>query len=107
VCGNNKCEPPYETCANCPGDCGACMPKTCLETITCALGCIDLMSQPPKFSVTCVANCVSEGCPNSQFFVDQALNCFVGALPMCGGDFNCLQGACGSQIAACIGANCH
>jgi hypothetical protein len=41
-----------------------------------------------------------------QFFVDQVLNCAVMNLPMCGGDFQCIQNACDAQIAACIGATC-
>jgi hypothetical protein len=82
------------------------MPKSCLDVVTCAFGCIDLNQNPPQFSVTCVANCVSQGCADVQFFVDQVLNCAVMHLPDCGGDFGCIQQACDSEIAACIGASC-
>ena len=74
--------------------------------MTCAFECVDLTMDPPGFSVTCVANCVALGCADVQFFVDQVLNCAVGALPICGGDFGCVQEECDAQFAACIGANC-
>jgi hypothetical protein len=64
------------------------------------------------FNVTCVANCVSAGCANSQFFVNQVLNCAVGAIPQCigmggGGIVGCLMKQCSSQLAACIGSSCQ
>jgi hypothetical protein len=46
------------------------------------------------------------GVVDVQFFVDQVLNCAVANLPQCGGDPGCLQKACDSEIAACIGATC-
>src|SRR6185295_4934335 len=94
VCGNMKCEPPYETCTNCAMDCGACTTmNTCIETVTCAFGCFSGMG----FSATCVTNCVSQGCANAQFFVDQVLNCAVKNIPQCiggGGIVNCLMKEC-------------
>ena len=70
VCGNGKCESTeFETCTNCPADCGDCELLTCLKIVTCAIGCIKLNQNPPEFSVTCVANCVSKGCADVQFFV--------------------------------------
>ena len=111
VCGNNKCEPPYETCTNCAGDCGSCTVKGCIEVVGCAFTCIDLDGFPPQFSTTCVANCVSQGCANVQFFVDQVLTCAVQALIsecLGGGDtLQCIQEACSPEIAACIGATCN
>jgi hypothetical protein len=83
------------------------MPKSCLEVITCAFACIDLMQMPPKFSLTCVSNCVAQGCADVQFFVDQVLDCAILALPACGGDPTCIQKACDTEIAACIGAKCN
>jgi hypothetical protein len=61
--------------------------------------------------VTCVANCVAQGCSDVQFFVDQVLNCVVAHVPDCiggggGGGLNCFQQQCQSEFAACIGANC-
>jgi len=78
----------------------------CLEIVSCAFGCINLGKNPPEFSVTCVANCVALGCSDVQFFVDQVLSCAVGVLPICGGDFGCIQQQCDSEMAACIGATC-
>ena len=113
VCGNMKCEAPYETCSNCAGDCGACNTTGCLQTVTCAFGCINMNggNGVPQFSATCLANCIADGCPNVQFFVDQVLNCAVGAFPMCKGQgqgqiFSCVQNLCGTAFAACFGATC-
>jgi hypothetical protein len=105
VCPNDVCED-FETCSICPVDCGQCEPKGCLEIITCAFGCVDLNQSPPDFSLTCVANCVAQGCADVQFFVDQVLDCAVGAIGTCGGDFGCIQSECDSAFAACIGATC-
>jgi hypothetical protein len=74
--------------------------------------CIDLQATPPSFSLTCVSNCVAEGCPNVQFFVDQVINCAISALPQCiggggGGVFGCIMNQCSSQFSACIGATCN
>lgn len=106
VCGNAKCEGPYETCINCSQDCGTCDTIGCFAMLTCALKCIDLSTQPPGVSVTCVADCVSEGCPSAQFFFDQAFNCFLQNITSCGLDINCLETQCDSQVAACIGSKC-
>jgi len=58
--------------------------------------------------VTCVSNCVAQGCADVQFFVDQVLNCAIFALPSCGGDIQgCLFEQCSSEIAACLGATCN
>ncbi len=106
VCGNNKCEK-YETCANCPDDCGQCTTNSCFQAFTCSIKCIDTKTKPPNVSLSCLANCVALGCPNTQFFLDQAVNCAIGAaFGQCGGDFNCISKACGTEIAACLGSTC-
>jgi hypothetical protein len=74
--------------------------------VGCAFQCIDLEQDPPEFSISCVANCVSLGCADVQFFVDQVLDCAFQALPFCGGDFGCIQEECDAEFAACIGATC-
>ncbi len=106
-CGNNKCEP-FETCSNCPKDCGACTTKSCFQAFTCSIGCIKLNSNPPQVSISCVANCLAQGCADTQFFFDQAFNCavFKGIAQCKGPDINCLQKVCGPEIAACLGATC-
>jgi hypothetical protein len=114
VCGNGKCEATqYETCTNCPADCGKCELLGCFQIVTCALGCIELNQDPPKFSITCVANCVAKGCADVQFFVDQTLNCAVlniNDLADCisgpGSAISCVQQYCGSEVAACLNATC-
>jgi hypothetical protein len=110
VCGNGKCEPPYETCSNCPQDCGACQVKGCLQVVTCALGCVQLGGMgPPMFSASCVANCVAQGCAKVQFFVDQVLNCAIQNIGQCrgkGGVFNCIMQVCGPELSACLGSTC-
>ncbi|HEY8042096.1 MAG TPA: hypothetical protein VIF15_19970 [Polyangiaceae bacterium] len=107
VCGNGKCEPPYETCTNCHEDCGDCQTIGCLEMLTCAFKCIDTSTNPPNVSVTCVADCVSRGCPSAQFFFDQAFNCFLQNLNKCQPvSITCLEKQCDAQVAACIGGKC-
>jgi hypothetical protein len=109
VCGNGTCEKPYETCVNCPQDCGMCPVKSCFQAFTCAIGCIDLMATPPSVSVSCVANCVAEGCPATQYFFDQAFNCILDtALFGDAGckDITCFEKSCQNEINACLGATC-
>jgi hypothetical protein len=122
VCGNGKCEPPYETCTNCSTDCGACPPseKDCIEVVTCiaggllggggGTGCISIT--PFMFDLACTANCVSEGCANAQFYANQVVDCLISSLPMClgmgmGGIGNCVMQQCGTDLAACLGGTCN
>jgi len=107
VCGNNVCEGPFETCTNCNADCGECDPLNCLEVVTCSIGCIDLMSEPPSFQIGCLGQCIAQGCADVQFFVQAFLDCAIAALPTCGGDFGCIQSECGNEFAACLGAFCE
>lgn len=116
VCGNNKCEAPYETCVNCPGDCGQCPVKSCLQELTCAVNCIGGLGGGgfrdggiPNINLTCVADCAAEGCASAQYFVNQALNCFIQALVtgQCTSiSLNCLMNACPGEIAACLADHC-
>jgi hypothetical protein len=106
VCGNKKCEGPYETCSNCHDDCGDCELLGCLPMLTCAFKCIDPGTNPPHVGVTCVADCVSRGCPAAKFLFDQAFNCFLQHLNECGARLECLEKKCDPEVAACIGANC-
>ena len=104
-----KCEEDeFETCSNCPADCGTCETIGCFEIVTCVLGgCIDLGGGfPPDISLTCFANCVAKGCADVQFFVDQFVNCALGAIPECGGDFQCFQEVCQEEFTACLAADC-
>ena len=111
MCGNDKCEAvQFETCTNCPSDCGDCELLNCLQIVTCALGCIDLGGNPPQFSFTCVANCLSKGCADVQFFVDQVLNCAIqnieDIIDCEGSPLSCIEDACGAELSACLGASC-
>ena len=109
MCGNKVCEGPYETCANCNQDCGSCEVIGCLEVVNCALGCLDLGSLPPKFSLSCIANCTAQGCADVQYFVDEFINCAIANIGNClgdGGGIGCIQKACDAELAACIGAKC-
>jgi hypothetical protein len=113
VCGNNKCEPPYETCTNCPGDCGSCTtPTTCIEAVMCAFNCVDTSATPPSFSFACISNCSAQACANAQFAVDQVLTCAEQALfTDCltgggGGVLACVQKKCSAEINVCIGTQC-
>lgn len=115
VCGNGKCESSqFETCSNCHQDCGECELLSCFMIVTCALGCVELDEDPPNFSVSCVANCVSKGCADVQFFVDQTLSCAfqnVEKIADCADGpssvMSCAQKFCGAELAACLGATCE
>jgi hypothetical protein len=57
--------------------------------------------------LTCIVDCLARGCASAQFFANQAVNCFIDNIGTCGGfSLNCLEKACDSQIAACIGSKC-
>jgi hypothetical protein len=116
VCGNDRCEN-FETCSNCPDDCGPCEINNCQEVIDCTLECIDFDSLPPSFSLTCSANCTAQSCSDVQFFVDQWFNCAIGALFQCaisgdcfGGEpedcLNCINAECEEEQSACLEAEC-
>ena len=104
-CGNGVCEASeFETCTNCPGDCGNCPGVTCIEVATCIFGCFDFDgSIPPEFSFSCITTCSAQACADVQFFVDQVIDCAVNQLFTCG-DFSCVMDNCRSEIAACLGA---
>ena len=105
-CGNGKCEQ-YETCTNCNADCGQCVVKSCFASFGCALKCIKFDQDPPDFSLSCVANCLAEGCADTQYFFDQAFRCAVlEGVEKCRGDVGCIMKVCDSEIAACIGSQC-
>ena len=109
TCGNGKCEGPYETCTNCPGDCGTCpIIGSCIDEVTCDLGCIDRSTDPPTFSVTCIGDCVARGCAKVGYAVDQVLDCALANFDKCPGglSISCLTKVCDKQIATCIGAIC-
>jgi len=110
VCGNGVCQMPFETCTNCPADCGSCTTvKNCFEAFTCAIACIDLMGNPPSFSLSCVSNCIAEACANGQFFANQAVDCIIDAAVFGDAgchDIMCLESACNTQITACIASSC-
>jgi hypothetical protein len=117
VCGNGKCETPYETCTNCPADCGACTVKTCFESLTCVIGCFGGLGggggggdggfMLPANLLTCTANCIAPACPSADVFLNDAVNCFVGAIGTCGGiNINCLMSTCSSAITACLDSHC-
>jgi hypothetical protein len=126
VCGNGKCETPYETCVNCAQDCGACAVHTCFEDLTCAIGCFGGLGGGgggssgggsssssgggglPNINLTCIVDCLAEGCASAQYFAQEAVNCFIANIGTCGGlNLNCLMTACSSQVAACLGDKCQ
>jgi hypothetical protein len=99
-----RCEPPYESCTNCPGDCGACPGVTCIEVATCIFGCIDFDGTiPPDFSFSCIGDCTAQACADVRFFVDQVIDCAITQIFECG-DLSCVMRECRDQLAACIGA---
>ena len=111
VCGNQKCEGPFETCANCHQDCGDCPVHGCFPMLTCSFGCIDPAppgadAGPPNVRVSCIADCVAEGCASARFFFDQAFNCFLQHFDQCGSDRDCLMKACNAEVTACVGEIC-
>jgi hypothetical protein len=117
-CGDGKCTAPYETCINCPVDCGMCPVHTCFQDLTCAIGCFGGLGGGgggfgggdggiPNINLTCIVDCLAEGCASAQYFAQQAVNCFIENLGTCGGfSLNCLMSACSGPVAACIGDHC-
>jgi hypothetical protein len=107
VCGNGVCND-GETCTNCPQDCGACVLKDCQQALLCAFGCFSGGIQ--NLSVTCISDCDAEGCPSSQIFVNNAIDCAVQSFfnGTCsagggmGGALTCIEQACASEVAACF-----
>ena len=107
VCGNGVCND-GETCVNCPTDCGACALKDCQQALLCAFGCFSGGIQ--NLNLTCISDCDAQGCPSSQIFLNDAVNCAIQSFfnGTCsagggmGGALTCIEGACSSQIAACF-----
>ena len=102
----------FETCTNCPADCGTCPVHTCTEGVTCVIGCFTAGGLP---DILCLANCVSQTCPDGQFFLNQVITCaetafFSGTCSIGGGGgggaLTCITTECSSQIAACFGSSC-
>jgi len=107
VCGNGVCND-GETCVNCPQDCGACALKDCQQALLCAFGCFQGGVQ--NINLTCITDCDAEGCPSSQVFLNDAVNCAIQSFfnGTCsiggggGGGLGCIEQACAAQIAACF-----
>ena len=111
VCGNMRCESEggFESCINCAEDCGSCALRSCGESLTCVFGCIDFGGGggPPGFDVSCVSDCASLTCPDSQSFLNNVVSCtinsfFSGACGM-GGGLACVMRECAGEIRACLG----
>ncbi len=68
ICGNGTCNSPFETCTNCPGDCGACVSQTCGNAIregteACDLGMAGNGPCPKLCSASCTSNtCAAATC---------------------------------------------
>jgi hypothetical protein len=98
----------FETCANCPRDCGECPVRTCSAGITCVFGCFaGGGGGVPRFDFACITECVASVCPDGQFFLNQVINCAIGAFA--GGrcsDVACVMRECSSEIRACLTSGC-
>ncbi len=107
MCGNGMCEgDEFETCVNCPADCGMCRGVTCIEVATCIFGCVDFGGGgggPPDFSFSCVADCSARACADVRFFVDEVINCAIREIFTCG-DISCVMDNCSEAIGACLSA---
>lgn len=93
----------FETCVNCPADCGTCGGVTCIEVATCTFGCFELGGIPPEFSFSCITDCSARACADVRFFVDQVIDCAVEQLFTCG-DIACVMANCREEISACLTA---
>jgi hypothetical protein len=106
-CGDGFCND-GEDCLSCPADCGVCVLKDCQQALICAFGCFSGGLQ--NLSITCISNCDAEGCPSSQVFFSDAVDCAVmsflnGTCGMgggMGGALSCIEQACATQIATCF-----
>jgi hypothetical protein len=74
--------------------------------VECSLKCVDFMAQPPQFDFACVTDCVSQGCADARFFVNQVLSCAAANFGTCGTNVSCIQMTCSTQVSACLGATC-
>jgi hypothetical protein len=105
VCGNGVCND-GETCINCAQDCGACVLKDCQQALICAFGCFSGGVQ--NIDLTCITDCEAEGCPTSQVYFSDAVNCavqsfFNGTCGLGGGSpLTCIEQACATDIARCF-----
>jgi hypothetical protein len=104
VCGNGRCEPPYETCINCQFDCGQCDVVDCMTVVQCLAGC----GEGP-YSPSCTANCTSRACADVMYFVDQAFYCMWDHIEECGAldNWACHRQYCGEEFQACLNASCE
>jgi hypothetical protein len=102
----------FESCVNCPDDCGTCPVHTCAEGVTCAIGCFLSGGFPDIF---CLTDCISQTCADGQFFLRQVIMCatrvFGDGTCMIGGGgggggLMCITTECSSEIAACFGSSC-
>jgi hypothetical protein len=98
-----RCEPSQlEDCINCPGDCGSCPLNNCGSSLTCVFGCFDFGGGgPPAFSLSCLAGCVAQTCPDSRAYLDEVVTCTISNIGMCS-DPSCFMTACRAPIARCL-----
>jgi len=94
----------FETCSNCTRDCGACPERSCSDGLFCAFGCFGGGGIP---SIGCLTSCVSSVCADGQFFLQQVIDCAVGAFidGTCS-DVDCVRRECGSEVMACLRDRC-
>lgn len=105
VCGNGSCEADeFETCINCSEDCGPCPVYDCPQMVDCAIECF-AVAFPPE--LTCVTNCVSQGCADAQSAAQNFIDCAIlAAFSGCGEDFMCILDACDAEYTACLAGYC-
>jgi hypothetical protein len=83
--------------------------RNCSAGLTCAFGCFDFSGGGgiPGIGLTCLSSCIASVCADGQFFLQQVIDCAIGAF--IGGtcsDISCVQTQCGSQISACLRDRC-
>ncbi len=92
-----------------------CSLHACGESLTCVFGCIDFGGGGggggiPGFDLACLGGCVTQTCPASRGFLQNVVNCAIGAFTSgaCaggggGGGLGCVMTQCSAQITACLG----
>jgi len=98
-----------------------CATHDCLADLTCILGCFGgslgggggggggFGLGDAGIPLTCLGDCVAEGCASAQAFSQDVVNCFLMAAlngTCMGFNLNCLMTACSGPITACIGDKC-
>lgn len=67
--------------------------------------CLDLSTDPPDFSVSCIGHCTATACADVQFLIDQIVDCAIWVFIL-GGELEDVLDECSEEVSACLEATC-